>query len=101
MADFYMKLYRREAGSLVAVCDKNVVGKTLKDGDVEVTISTHFYQGEEVTATTVLAALNNAFAGNFFGKKAVALAKKAGLIDKSSVKIIAKIPHAQFIRMTL
>ena len=97
--EFYMKTYKREAGLLVAVCDKELVGRTLKSGDLDVNISTHFYKDKQVGAEQVLRALKGAFAGNFFGKKAVRLAIKAKVISKSGVKKIANIPHAQFIRM--
>jgi len=95
-----MKTYKREAGLLVAVCDADLVGKTLKSGDLNVNISTHFYKGKQVGSDSVLKALNAAFAGNFFGKKAVKLAIKVGLVSNDGVKRIAGVPHAQFIRMS-
>jgi len=94
-----MKTYKREAGLLVAVCDEELVGKTLKSGDLNVNISTHFYKDKQVGADAVLDALRGSFAGNFFGKKAVQLAIKAGVVSAHGVKKIAGIPHAQFIRM--
>jgi len=97
--EFYMKTYKRDAGLLVAVCDKELIGKTFKSGELEVNISTHFYKDKLVGADAVLTALNGSFAGNFFGKKAVKLAIKAGVVSKEGVKKIAGVPHAQFIRM--
>tara|TARA_Y100000310_G_C20613488_1_gene779295 strand:+ start:831 stop:1121 length:291 start_codon:yes stop_codon:yes gene_type:complete len=96
-----MKTYKREAGLLVAVCDADLVGKTLKSGDLDVNISTQFYKGKQVGADAVLKALKGAFAGNFFGKKAVKLAIKIGVVEEDGVKKIANVPHAQFIRMTI
>jgi len=86
--DFYMKTYKRTAGLLVAVCDKELVGKTLKADDVEVNISTHFYKDKLVGADAISEALRGAFAGNFFGKKAVALAIANGVVSKEGVKTI-------------
>jgi len=100
MDNYYMKTYERDAGLLVAVCDEVLVGKTLKDGDLDVNVSTHFYQGKLVRAEAIMKALGAAFAGNFFGEKAVKLAIISGLVDRSAVKKIAGIPHAQFIRMS-
>ena len=99
--ELYMKTYKRTAGLLVAVCDKDLVGKVFKAGDIEVNISTHFYKGKLVGADAVSNALKSAFAGNFFGKKAVALAVKAGVVSKDGVKKIAGVPHAQFVRMSI
>ena len=95
----YMKTYKRRAGLLVAVCDADLIGKTLKDGDLDVNISTHFYKGEPASVDAVLKAIKAAFSGNFFGKEAIKVAVKAGVISREGVKKIAGIPHAQFVRM--
>lgn len=96
-----MKIYERSAGLLLAVCDADIIGKTFQDGELEVNISTHFYKGDLVDEAEVLASLRAAFSGNFFGKNAVKLAVKVGLVDKDEVKKIAGVPHAQFIRMDI
>lgn len=101
MQDLYMKVYRRRSGLLVAVCDKELAGETVKEGDIEVTISTHFYKGDLVGKEEVFTALKGASFGNFFGKKAVAVALESGMIDKSGVKKLGTIPHAQFVRMEI
>jgi len=101
MDEYYMKTYKRDAGVLVAVCDEALVGKTLNEGGLDVNVSTHFYQGKLVRAEAVMKALSAAFAGNFFGEKAVKLAIMSGLVEKSAVKKIAGVPHAQFIRMSI
>lgn len=96
-----MKVYTRQNGLLVAVCDKELIGKVLHDGDTEVKISPQFYKDELVGESEILVALHGAFAGNFFGERAVAVGVKSGLINKNSVKVIDGVPHAQFVRMDI
>ena len=91
-----MKTYKRQAGLLVAVCDEELAGETIKQGDLEINISTHFYKGDLVGEEAVLQALKGSFAGNFFGKRAVSVALKAGVVSPENVKKLGDIPHAQF-----
>jgi hypothetical protein len=48
-----------------------------------------------------LKAIKAAFSGNFFGKEAIKVAVKAGVVSREGVKKIAGIPHAQFVRMDI
>ena len=101
MSDFYYKVYKRDHGCLIAVCDKDICGKVLKTADVDVNINPRFYKDKEGNEDRVAAVLNAAFAANFFGEKSVKLAIKLGLVDKSNVKIIDGVPHAHMIHMTI
>lgn len=79
----------------MAVCDEDLLGKTLKEGKLEFKITKHFYGGEKKTDKETLAILNDAHSVNLVGKNAVALGIKAGIIEKSNIKIIQGVPHAQ------
>lgn len=82
---------------LVALCDKELIGKTLKSDDVEIHINPKFYGNKEVTPEEAIKALKKATIGNIFGKQSIELAKKLGLVDKEI--LIQGIPHAQFIKI--
>lgn len=99
--DFYVKTYGRHAGLIVAVCDKEICGKTLKADGIEVFINPRFYNGQEASSSEVLDLLKRCYSANLFGEKVVELAKKAGLVDSTQIKIIGGIPHAQLIRMVI
>ncbi len=80
---------------VIAVCDKNLIGKTLKQGKLQVHISDRFYKGDLRSDEEVIALLKDAANVNLIGKHAVDLAAKAGIIDKKNVIKIRGIPHAQ------
>lgn len=80
---------------VIAVCDKELIGKTLKEGKLQVHISARFYQGELRSDNEVIALLKDATNANIMGKHAVDLAAQAGMIDKKNVRKIKGIPHAQ------
>src|SRR3989344_5177806 len=84
--------------SVVAVCDKELLGKKFEEGISQLDIKESFYKGEEKSQEEVvelmrfLAQEDSTF--NIVGKKAVAAAIAAGIIDKESVGEISGIPFA-------
>ena len=95
----YLKIYKNGEHILVAACDKEVLGKTLKHGNTIVEISRAFYEGELVSGEELEKALQEATTANLFGEKTVKCAIKCGLIDPESVILIDCVPHAQVFRV--
>lgn len=95
----YLKIYKNGEHVLVAACDKEVLGKTLKHGNTVVEISRGFYEGEEVSDDELQKVLQEATTANLFGEKTIKCAIKCGLIDPDSVMIIDCVPHAQIFRI--
>lgn len=95
----YIKIYKNGEHILVAACDKEVLGKTLKHGNKVVEISRAFYEGECVSEEELQKALEEATTANLFGEKTIKCAIKCGLVDPDSVIIIDNVPHAQIFRI--
>ncbi|AKB17305.1 MULTISPECIES: DUF424 domain-containing protein [unclassified Methanosarcina] len=95
----YLKIYKNEGCGLVAACDKEVLGKTLKHGNAVIEISSAFYGVELVSEEELQQALEEAMTANLFGEKTIKCAIKCGLIDPDSVIIIDSVPHAQIFRI--
>ena len=95
----YLKIYKNREHVLVAACDKEVLGKTLKNGNTVVEISRAFYEGEYVSEEELQKALPNATTANIFGEKTIKCAIECGLIDPDSVILIDGVPHAQIFRI--
>jgi len=95
----YIKIYKNGEHFLVAACDKEVLGKTLKHGNAVVEISRAFYEGEYVSEEELQKSLVKATTANLFGEKTIKCAIKCGLIDPDSVIIIDGVPHAQVFRV--
>jgi hypothetical protein len=95
----YLKIYKNGGNVLVAACDKEVLGKTLKQGKTVVEISRVFYEGECVSEEKLQEALQGATTANLFGEKTIKCAIKCGFIDPDSVIIIECVPHAQIFRI--
>jgi len=94
-----MKIYRQGNDVLVSACDEKLLGKTFKDGSLQIDASKKFYDGDRVDPKTLRSHLKEATIANLVGQEAVECAIKLGLVDKSCVLRIKGIPHAQMIRM--
>ncbi|MEM2924537.1 MAG: DUF424 domain-containing protein [Methanocellales archaeon] len=95
----YLKIYKTQDHILVAVCDKEILGMKICEGELEIEISERFYKGKIASTSEVIKALESATVANLFGERAVACALEKGLIEKQNVLWINGIPHAQLYRL--
>ncbi|MDR2943860.1 MAG: DUF424 family protein [Methanosarcinales archaeon] len=92
----YVKTYKTDKHFMVAACDKELVGQTLKNETCEIKVNASFYQGEETTEDILEDLLSRATTANLIGQKAVSCAVSCGLVDQKSVIYFDKIPHALY-----
>lgn len=95
----YYKVYDRYWGKVVAVCDKELCNKTLKEKDLEFFVNPRFYKGKEGDIETVMLVLREAASVNLIGKEAVKCGIDIGLVNEKNIVTIEKIPHAQAVVM--
>jgi hypothetical protein len=91
---FYYKIYRSRFTTILAVCDKDVVGKRVERGEVVLYAKPEFYKGEEI-GEEVKELFKEATVINLMGKRIVELAIKEGWVDEENVLEIEGIKHAQ------
>ncbi len=84
---------------MVAVCDKNIIGKKFREGELVLKLDEGFYKGSEASENEVEGALESATIANIAGEKAIACAVKCGCIDPDTVIFIEGVPHAQMVRI--
>jgi len=89
-----MKVHTRGGEVLVAACDAELIGRTLKEGQLRLHVSS-FYDGDVVDEGTFVRQLKMATIGNLVGRATVDAAKRAGLIGNDGVLLIEGVPHAQ------
>ena len=95
----YLKIHRSGENVIVAVCDKELIGKTLKEGNLSVTISEDFYKGDLVSEEELKDTLKGAGNVNIFGERSVSCAIDCGVVDRDRVRFIDGIAHAQVFRI--
>ncbi|MGC8479651.1 MAG: DUF424 family protein [Candidatus Micrarchaeia archaeon] len=94
----YFKKHRSEHGDIIAMCDKDLLGKIFRDKKSGVVIDLEkyaaFYKGEEINAVDALKLLNevNIYSGNIVGNESVTVIIKAGLATGNEIKKIENVP---------
>lgn len=91
----YLKFHHSGESVVVALCDKDLVGKKFEDKKLQLDITERFYKGEEKPEQEIIEILKEAANINIVGKKSIKLALKAGVIEKENIIKIKGIPHAQ------
>ena len=97
-----MKISTTKEGTIVALCDSELLGKVLKEGKNVLDLEKYacFYNGFEIdersakTKQQVEIALKYSKSINVVGKKAVDFIKELGYKTEGA-KMIAKVPHLQ------
>jgi hypothetical protein len=83
---------------IVAICDKELIGKKFFEGEMQLDLTGGFFKGEEKTPEEVqeiiLDAVREDASFNIVGKKSCELAKKMGLVKSSGIRKIQGIPIA-------
>ena len=95
----YMKQYDTEGQLLVAVCDKEIIGRKFHEGELTLKVEADFYKGSDASENEVKEALLFATIANIAGEKAIACAVECGCVDPDTVIFIEGIPHAQMVRI--
>ncbi len=95
----YMKQYDTQGELLIAVCDKEIIGKKFHEGELTLMVDSGFYKGVDASESEVREALSCATIANIAGEKAIACAVDCGCVDPDTVIFIEGIPHAQMVRI--
>jgi len=95
----YVKEFHGEGELVVAICDAELLGRTLREGDTSFYIDPNFYGGRKVTISEALDLLEASTIANLVGEKIVNAAIKRNLIHKNAVIYIEGVPHAQVVKI--
>ena len=83
---------------VVAVCDKELIGKRFEEGKFQLDVKENFFNGDETNEEKAIEIMkqmsmkDSTF--NIVGKKSINTAIKAGIISGEEVKKIQNIPFA-------
>ena len=95
----YSKEHKTVQGNVFAVCDKDIAGKTLKEGAMELFVSEKFYKEKEISEKELRKKLKTFDNINLVGNNAVKIAVEEKIVDEKSVLCIQGVAHAQIFRI--
>jgi len=84
---------------LLAICDAEILGKTLREGKIVFKIKEEFYKGAKVTVEEALAIIENSTIVNMIGKNVVQRAVEKGYVHPEAILNIEGVPHAQIVKI--
>ncbi|MBC7131311.1 DUF424 family protein [Candidatus Bathyarchaeota archaeon] len=94
-----MKLTKVGNHVLLAICDAELLGRTLHHGKITFTVNEQFYKGEEVDVEYAVSMIENSTIVNMVGKNVVQKAIEKGYVHPEAVLEIEGIPHAQIVKL--
>lgn len=95
----YMNLKKVGRNVLLAICDAEILGKTLKDGKIVFCVKEDFYRGAKVNVDEAMCMIENSTIVNMIGKNVVNRAIEKGYVHPEAVLKIKGIPHAQIVKL--
>lgn len=98
-SNVYVNMIKQGKHVLVACCDSELLGKTLKHGKIVFEVKSSFYGGNLVYVEEAVEALRDATTANLVGDTIVKAAIKEGIVHPKAVTLISGVPHAQIVRV--
>ncbi|WP_455367560.1 DUF424 domain-containing protein [[Eubacterium] cellulosolvens] len=95
----YLKTFKSSYKTLVAACDKDILGRTFKSGRFKLEVKESFYKGTLTSISDALQILNAADIANLTGKNIVQAAVHNGCADSRAIIRIGGIPHLQIMKL--
>jgi hypothetical protein len=94
-----MNLKKVGRSVLLAICDAEVLGKTLCEGKIVFRVKEDFYKGARVSVEEAIMMIENSTIVNMVGKNVVGKAIEKGYVHPEAVLSIDGIPHAQIVKL--
>ena len=83
---------------LVAACDLNLLGKTLKLREIDFVVHKSFYGGTVISIEEAVSLIKQGTTVNIIGSAIVKAAVKEGLVHPQAVLDVSGVPHAQIVK---
>jgi hypothetical protein len=97
--EVYMNLKKVGNNVLLAICDAEILGKTLREGKIVFCIKEDFYKGARVAIEEAVDMIANSTIVNMIGRNIVQKAIEKGYVHPEAVLNIEGVPHAQILKI--
>jgi len=93
-----MSIRKTDGNVLLAICDAEILGKTLREGKIVFHVKEKFYKGSRVNVEEAVAMIENSTIVNMVGRNVVQRAVEEGYVHPEAVLNIDGVPHAQIVK---
>jgi uncharacterized protein len=95
----YVNLQKKGRNVVLAICDCDLLGRTLRDGKIVFHVKDEFYNGGKVSVEEAVGMIENSTIVNMVGKNCVEKAISQGYVHPEAVLEISGVPHAQIVKL--
>ena len=96
---FSIRTINHQNNRILNICDPELLGKIIVDGDLTITISKAYYGEKTVDELEVKRLLENSMSINMVGEKIISLSTGLGIGSNDAVKKINNIPFLIVFKM--
>lgn len=93
-----MSIRKTDGNVLLAICDAEILGKTLREGKIVFHVKEKFYKGSRVNVEEAIAMIEHSTIVNMVGRNVVQRAVEEGYVHPEAVLNIDGVPHAQIVK---
>jgi uncharacterized protein len=97
---YALRKIKYQETQMINMCDLDILGKKIQQGDFMINISKEYYYSEEITNKEAIEILKSSSIINLVGQGIVDLALSLNLAKRNSVKTIENIPFLMIFRFT-
>lgn len=94
-----MNIKKSGRNVLLAICDVEILGRTLREEKIVFCIKEEFYKGARVNVEEAVSMIENSNIVNMVGRNVVKKAIQKGYVHPEAVLNIEGIPHAQIVKL--
>ena len=98
--NYALRKIKYQETQMINICDLNLIGKEINQGDFNISISKDYFYSEEITKEDAIKVLKSSSIINLVGKDIVDLALSLNLAKKNSVKIIENVPFLMIFKFS-
>lgn len=96
---FCFKLHNKGSNIVLAISDQNIIGKTITNGKIKITVEEGFYGSEACSEQELTNLIEKANIINAIGNEIVSFLIENEFVDKENILEIENIKHAQIIKI--
>jgi len=93
------KIHESQGKSVLAACDKELLGKKLEKGNICFEVKESFYNGETADRKELAEMLKKYSSINLVGEKVVGIALEENIAEEKSILMLGEVPHVQIFRI--
>lgn len=93
------QIYDQGDDTLLAACDKEILGECFEEGEIQLDIKESFYGGRETEIESLKDKFMSSTIANLVGEEVVEAAIEAGFGSEEDIIWVEDTPHLQIVRV--